>query len=40
VSRPESEAANADTSLYPPLSLALTGFIWQLLYSRNQGLIN
>jgi len=30
------------TSLYLPviLSLALTGFIWQLMYSRDQGLIN
>jgi multiple sugar transport system permease protein len=30
------------TALYLPvvLSLALTGFIWQLMYSRDQGLIN
>jgi multiple sugar transport system permease protein len=30
------------TALYLPvvLSLALTGFIWQLIYSRDQGLIN
>ena len=30
------------TAFYLPvvLSLALTGFIWQLLYSRDQGLIN